>query len=110
MPEKKEDWTKGLRICAGIALGLVALQRLVESLEEEPVCKYIYIPDDVCEVTFAKPPKCKRLPKSDHSEFASFKTSRDEDIIFHFRKGKLVSIELLSDKKPCQTTFKEVKK
>ena len=30
-----DDWVKGLMIAGGIALGLIALQKLLESMEED---------------------------------------------------------------------------
>ena len=59
-------------------------------------CRTIEVPKDVCELKFGGKQK-------DIVSTEEFTTIRNEMMFVHFnKKGKVISIELIDDKKPCQ--------
>jgi hypothetical protein len=59
------------------------------------MCNSVEVKEDVCELVFAKGQSVDAI---------EYKTARGEMMIVHLDKDdKVLSIELIGDKKPCQT-------
>jgi hypothetical protein len=71
------------------------------------ICQYQFVPEEICGISFSPLENGRPRDKATHSEMVEYTTIRGEQLILDFKDGKLISIELLGDKKPCQRFDKE---